>query len=461
MVAVDVTDAPLQEGLVSEEITIGEVAVIVSQTESTEESVQLTVPNVGDLVLTPDSVKFSFPPVEGKVPTISIPFPEEVDLTDDFGFVMAEFLLNQLQGATDNVTGCDSFVDDPCNQGCCDSHALCYTTFECTPVSWTRTLCEPYLSLFANGGSFTLDLGSLGPITCEESLFFDSGECSNCNAVAVGCVASGCSGVSSPSTSETCYDHKCNDFYTCPGTCSFASLNTPACCGCRLAGENCASEATCGNGVCDFEETIETCFADCAFNTCEDEPGFVECSGVCIDPNTNAENCGFCGITCLGESDCVLGRCSVPLTIEWTTETDNDGEWLIINDGKTIRFDIEDSFNCGGTNSLEQTGLATASVTTTEEFALTIDIIGIAELEDAGFELMRVSIDGVLVISATSNQDDLGCAMGPVDVTTLVAQPYLLAPGDHNFQITFTTNDGLYHVGAFYELNLAFTPVNV
>lgn len=37
--------------------------------------------------------------------------------------------------------------------------------------------------------------------------------------------------------------------------------------------------------------------------------------------------------------------------------------------------------------------------------------------------------------------------------------PYTLSPGMHKFRLEFTTGDPLYHVGAYYELNLVFNPV--
>lgn len=48
------------------------------------------------------------------------------------------------------------------------------------------------------------------------------------------------------------------------------------------------------------------------------------------------------------------------------------------------------------------------------------------------------------------------CAMGPVNIIFLVDLPLILGPGPHIFQLEFTTDDALYHVGAFYELNLIF-----
>jgi hypothetical protein len=147
--------------------------------------------------------------------------------------------------------------------------------------------------------------------------------------------------------------------------------------------------------------------------------------------------------------------------VTWSTTVGGGGEWIITNDGKTIRFAIEDSLNCGGSNPNIQSGTAAAEIITSETYALTLEIVGIAELQDGTFEKMTVSLNGQTVVSATSTDLNQGCAMGPAIFTELVPPPYILPPAVHTFEIVFTTADGLYHVDAFYELNLVFVPVEV
>lgn len=36
------------------------------------------------------------------------------------------------------------------------------------------------------------------------------------------------------------------------------------------------------------------------------------CEGVCIDPMTDADNCGECGNKCVGQQECMAGECMVP-----------------------------------------------------------------------------------------------------------------------------------------------------
>jgi hypothetical protein len=86
------------------------------------------------------------------------------------------------------------------------------------------------------------------------------------------------------------------------------------------------------------------------------------------------------------------------------------------------------------------------------------EIVGVSELQNAGYENMLIEVDGVSVISATSTESHLGCQMGPSISTTLVPLPLVLGAGPHTFNLSFTTADPLYHVGAYYELNLVFQP---
>lgn len=428
-------------------------------------SVSVDITDVGSVAISSTELIFQTADENGGVtPSFTVPFPQMATPTPEMAKQLTEYLVRQLDAAVDasaemeggrrlDSPGCDLFPDAPCNLGCCAVHDQCFAENGCNALSWARSICEPTLA----AGIFGLiSLGPIGSIACTASLFFISGECSQCNSAAVGCIAAGCSGLTEPDN-ESCYDNKCNVFFVCEGDCPVFSLEDEACCGCQTAGSTCGAPATCGNGVCDFGESNANCFVDCAFNDCPN-PGEFMCGEDCVDPANDPNNCGACGVRCPEGADCVLRSCSASIGITWETETMAGGEWIITNDGKTIRFAIEDSANCGGTNDLTQTGTATASIILSEQFALTLEIIGIAELEDAGFERMDVSLNGELVVSATSNNDDLECAMGPATFSTIVPPPYILPVGEHVFQIDFTTNDGLYHVDAFYELNLIFAP---
>lgn len=160
-----------------------------------------------------------------------------------------------------------------------------------------------------------------------------------------------------------------------------------------------------------------------------------------------------------------------PLAISWITSTNGlipgqPGGWQTSNAGTTIRFDVQDSQNCGGNNSNTQSGTATATINTgTGNFNFTPVLSGIGELIAAGFEDMELRLNGgayanVVLVTGTSAGGGSGCAMGPINQTTLVSPPHLLSAGNtYTFTLNFTTDDGSYHVGSYYECQLNFVQV--
>jgi hypothetical protein len=81
---------------------------------------------------------------------------------------------------------------------------------------------------------------------------------------------------------------------------------------------------------------------------------------------------------------------SSPSTFQLNWQTTHRGTsgnpWSISNSGKTIRFTLEDSSNCGGSNSSTQLGTAEALFTPSANLSLGFSFDGIAELQDTGFE---------------------------------------------------------------------------
>ena len=88
---------------------------------------------------------------------------------------------------------------------------------------------------------------------------------------------------------------------------------------------------------------------------------------------------------------------SSPSTFQLNWQTTHDGTsgnpWSISNSGKTIRFTLEDSLNCGGSNDNTHSGTAEALFNPTANFSLGFSFIGIAELEETGFENIEFYLD--------------------------------------------------------------------
>lgn len=122
-----------------------------------------------------------------------------------------------------------------------------------------------------------------------------------------------------------------------------------------------------------------------------------------------------------------------------------------------VRIDFQNSSNCGGPASARQFVSLSNNINVLSETTLNIDINGLIEAEDAGFERIEVIVDENLVASSMSVDDNYGCTMKPVNSGD---QPNKsgsidLCPGCHSIKITADTIDGQYHAGAYYTVNFS------
>ena len=83
---------------------------------------------------------------------------------------------------------------------------------------------------------------------------------------------------------------------------------------------------------------------------------------------------------------------------------------------------------------------------------LDIDFSGYGEAQSAGYDLIKFSLNGVVIGDGQAPGGGLGCESAPVTVNA--AELQTLEPGPHTLVIEFTTNDGQYHVDAYYEIEL-------
>lgn len=89
---------------------------------------------------------------------------------------------------------------------------------------------------------------------------------------------------------------------------------------------------------------------------------------------------------------------SPDMNITWTTTYGgtSGNPWTISNGGKTIRYSLEDSQNCGGSNPNRQTGTAESIIiNTTSNITMGFSFTGIAELEAIGFENIQFYLEDV------------------------------------------------------------------
>ena len=150
----------------------------------------------------------------------------------------------------------------------------------------------------------------------------------------------------------------------------------------------------------------------------------------------------------------------------WTTSSASYPQcpgsgWVVTNNNQTIRFNISDSGNCGGTCDRIQSGSAEATITVGgTNVNMSLDFDGLVEQQDAGFENIIFKLNGTEIARATSRDLNLECTMGPVDKIFTTPSPYLLTAGSiYTLRIDFTTGDAAYHKDSFYQAELGFITV--
>jgi hypothetical protein len=154
---------------------------------------------------------------------------------------------------------------------------------------------------------------------------------------------------------------------------------------------------------------------------------------------------------------------ALPVTgLTWTTTKVNpcsSAPWVISAGNQTIRYNVVDSVDCGGPCNDTQSGTATATITVGNSATnLNLNFEGVGELKDPDYEIITFKLNGTLVARAQAAGGNKPCYMGPVVKTFITNPPYTLSANSTNtLLIEFTTNDGRYHVGAYYEVELSFS----
>jgi hypothetical protein len=123
--------------------------------------------------------------------------------------------------------------------------------------------------------------------------------------------------------------------------------------------------------------------------------------------------------------------------------------------GWSVRISFEDSENCGGPNANTQSGIASRRVCLSTPQRLSIHMTGVVERQDYGYETAEARVNGTPVASGGSVGEGLGCAMTTVNVNGSIDLP----AGEHLIELSASTNDPLYHVGAYWQFDFTWEPL--
>ena len=160
------------------------------------------------------------------------------------------------------------------------------------------------------------------------------------------------------------------------------------------------------------------------------------------------------------------------VNISWSTTQSgvSSGGWVISDNGNgagtRIRFNLERSSNCGGSNSSTQSGTATATIVPGPNYDMSVALAGRGEAQDPGFESITLSVSGPeisgIIYTAAAAGGGQGCGTAPVTITQNQPGPFYLPAGTTNtLTADFSTRDSLYHdETCFYQIDLSFVEVD-
>jgi hypothetical protein len=215
------------------------------------------------------------------------------------------------------VTGCTS-AELKCGGSCVDPNTDPLHCGDCNqPVGAHQVCTGGAPTCVAGWGDCN---GSAGD-GCETDLTSDEANCGACSTQCkpgAVCTATGCQ--CAPSTPkdcgsachECCGSADCADSDACTtdscgssGTCSHTSCSSDNKC-CALGCFECCQDGDCPNGqVCSGNQ--------CVVPSCVSPQ--ILCNAVCVNPDSDAKNCGGCGIDCGAGRNCSSGKC----TPNWVT----------------------------------------------------------------------------------------------------------------------------------------------
>ena len=160
------------------------------------------------------------------------------------------------------------------------------------------------------------------------------------------------------------------------------------------------------------------------------------------------------------------------VNISWSTTQSgvSSGGWVISDNGNgagtRIRFNLERSSNCGGSNSSTQSGTATATIVPGPNYDMSVSLAGRGEAQDPGFEAITLSVSGPeisgVIYTAAAAGGGQGCGTAPVTITQNQPGPFYLPAGTTNtLTADFSTRDSLFHdETCFYQIDLSFEEVD-
>jgi hypothetical protein len=115
----------------------------------------------------------------------------------------------------------------------------------------------------------------------------------------------------------------------------------------------------------------------------------------------------------------------------------------------SVQVSFQTSSDCGGPGDTAQSVGLQSYIYVIEQTELTVNVNGMVEGEDPGYDRMTVSVNGSTVVHTESTLTGNLCATFPVSGQGSI----ILPPGHHQIAIFTTTGDERYSAGVGYSVS--------
>ena len=152
---------------------------------------------------------------------------------------------------------------------------------------------------------------------------------------------------------------------------------------------------------------------------------------------------------------------SCPAYVFWNLNSNNScsaNPWFLVEENKKIFYYVENSKECGGECCEAQSGTAIATINVGPfDVWLSLNYENISQLQNAGQNILTVSLNDGIIFTSQSKGGGIGCYSGPGDFVEYTKLPVKLnAFSQHTFKVEYNSQSATYHINCYAMVELLF-----